>query len=85
MILMVSGLLGWIHLMTDDFNTEWDDSCPGLVETLAREAEWKAQEACNDAVQWGVGSMMEGWEVTPPASPVDEAWPGASVDEHCGV
>jgi hypothetical protein len=28
---------------------------------------------------------MDGWEVTPPASLVDEAWPGASVDEHCGV
>jgi hypothetical protein len=40
--------------MTDDFDTEWDDGCPGLVETLAREVEWKDQEASNDAVQWGV-------------------------------
>jgi hypothetical protein len=39
----------------------------------------------NDTVQWGAGSTMDGWEVTPPASPVDEAWPGASLDEHCGV
>jgi hypothetical protein len=36
-------------------------------------------------VQWRVGSVMEGWEVAPPASPVDKAWPGASVDEHCGT
>jgi hypothetical protein len=28
---------------------------------------------------------MDGWEVTPPASSIDEAWPGASVDEHCGT
>jgi hypothetical protein len=27
--------------------------------------------------------VTEGWEVTPPVSPVDEAWPGAVVDEHC--
>jgi hypothetical protein len=46
---------------------------------------WKAQEASNDMVQWGVDSTMGGWEVTPPASPVDEAWPDALVDKHCGV
>jgi hypothetical protein len=59
--------------VTDNFNTEWDDSCMGLVETLAREAEWKAWEASNNnVVQWGV-YMTDGWEVTPPASPIDEA------------
>jgi hypothetical protein len=39
--------------ITDDFSTEWDDNCPGLVETIAQEAEWKAQEVSNDTVQWG--------------------------------
>jgi hypothetical protein len=38
----------------------------------------------NEAVQWGDPSR-DGWEVTPPASPIDEAWPGAVADEHCGV
>jgi hypothetical protein len=56
-ILIVSGWFEWIDLTTDDFDTEWDDSCPGLLETLAREAEWKAQEASNNAVQWGVQEM----------------------------
>jgi hypothetical protein len=52
---------------------------------LAREAEWKACEANNDAIQWG-RSTMEGWEATPPASSVvNEAWLGALVDECCGV
>jgi hypothetical protein len=37
--------------VTDNFKTEWDDSCPGLVGILAREAEWKAHEASNDTVQ----------------------------------
>jgi hypothetical protein len=81
----MSGLLEWIRLVTDDFYTEWDDGCPSLVETLAREAEWRAQETSNDVVQWGVGSAKNGWEVTPPASPIEEAWPGVLVDEHCGV
>jgi hypothetical protein len=47
-------------LMTDNFDTEWDDSCSGLVETLAREAEWKAREVNNDVVQWGVSAAMDG-------------------------
>jgi hypothetical protein len=37
----------------------------------------------NDAVQWEV-SGTDGWEVTP-ASPVEEAWPSAVVDECCGI
>jgi hypothetical protein len=53
------------------------------VTTLAREVEWKDQEAQNEAVQWG-GSNRDGWEVTPPASPVAESWPGAVADEHSG-
>jgi hypothetical protein len=70
--------------MADDFDTEWDDGCPGLVEILARETEWKAQESSNDVVQWGV-SGVDGWEVTSSASPVEEAWPGIVVDERCGT
>jgi hypothetical protein len=38
-ILIVSGWFEWICLTTDDFDKEWDDSCSGLLETLAREAE----------------------------------------------
>jgi hypothetical protein len=30
-------------------------------------------------------SGANGWEVTPPASPVEEAWPGVVVDERCGT
>jgi hypothetical protein len=92
MIPIVSDLLSWVRSVTDSFDTEWDDGCPGLVATLAREAEWKAQEASNNAVQWGVSAVMDGWEVTPPASPMDAvdvvedaAWPGALADEHYGV
>jgi hypothetical protein len=39
--------------MTSIHITEWDDSCLGLMETIAQEAEWKAHEASNDTVQWG--------------------------------
>jgi hypothetical protein len=55
---------------------------------LAREAEWKAREASNKQVQWGVSDAAGGWDVTPPTSlvgEVDVAWPGALVDEHSGV
>jgi hypothetical protein len=44
--------------MADDVNTEWDDSCPRLVEELAREAEWKDRDASNEAVQWGVSRTV---------------------------
>jgi hypothetical protein len=27
---------------------------------------------------------MDGWEVTPPASPVEKAWPGMVADERSG-
>jgi hypothetical protein len=44
----------------------WDDDCPGLVEMLAREAEWKAREAHNDAeaASWEV-EAPDGWGNTP--------------------
>jgi hypothetical protein len=41
-ILIMSGCLTRVVVTADDFDTEWDDGCPGLVEMLAREAEWKA-------------------------------------------
>jgi hypothetical protein len=54
-----------------------------------REAEWKAQEASNDKVQWGKADASGGWETPPPASPVcvDSRWPGlaAQVGECCGT
>jgi hypothetical protein len=84
MIPIISSCWTQVVLAADDFDTEWDDSCPGLIETLAREAEWKAQEASNDTVQWGV-LMTDSWEVTPPASPIEEAWPGAVMDDCCGT
>jgi hypothetical protein len=31
--------------VTDGDGSEWDDGCPGLMEILAREGEWKAWEA----------------------------------------
>jgi hypothetical protein len=34
-IIIMSSLLNSVRLVTDDFDTEWDDSCPGLVETIA--------------------------------------------------
>jgi hypothetical protein len=58
--------------LTDGYGVEWDDSCSGLTETLAREAEWKAWEASNNMVQWGVTNATSGWEVTLPASPVQD-------------
>jgi hypothetical protein len=57
----------------------WDDDCPGLVGTLAREAEWRIREAHNNAVaaSWGVDSS-DGWGNTLPISPIQEEsgdWP----------
>jgi hypothetical protein len=75
--------------VADGYGVEWDDGCSGLTETLAREAEWTAQEASNDTVQWGVTDATGGWEVTLPASPVwnDSGWPGlaAQIDKCYGT
>jgi hypothetical protein len=35
-------------------------------------------------IQWGEFEVND-WVMTPPASPIDEAWPGDLVDAHCGV
>jgi hypothetical protein len=76
-------------LVADSWQVEWDDACSGLDKTLAREAQWKAQEASKDEEQWGETDASGGWEVTPPASPicVDSVWPGlvAQVNKHCGT
>jgi hypothetical protein len=58
-------------MVANDVDTEWDDSCPGLVETLAKEAEWEAHEVHNDAeaARWAV-DPPDGWRSTPPESPV---------------
>jgi hypothetical protein len=38
-MILVSDWLTRDMIMADDINTEWDNDCPGLVETLAREVE----------------------------------------------
>jgi hypothetical protein len=57
-----------------------------LVETLAREAGWKEQEAHNDAEAacWEV-DPPNGWGNTPPTSPIPKGWPSAQIDERCGT
>jgi hypothetical protein len=47
-----------------------------LAKTIERELIWKAREAQNDAIQWGVDvdsstPSEEGW----PGVPVDATWP----------
>jgi hypothetical protein len=75
----------WVLIVVNSSDIEWDDGCPGLVETLAREAEWEEREAHNDveAACWAI-DPPDGWGNTPPASPVPEGWPGVVVDEHNG-
>jgi hypothetical protein len=42
------------------------------VNTIERELIWKAREAQNDAVQWGVDVDLDGSS--------EEGWPGVSSD-----
>jgi hypothetical protein len=55
------------------FGLGWDDNCPGLVETLVREAEWKWGEEHNGAAaaSWAT-KALDGWGSTPPVSPIVE-------------
>jgi hypothetical protein len=56
----------------------WDDDCPGLMATLAREEEWKRQEDQNDKemAHWAL-ETSDGWGGVQIASPVvEEGWPG---------
>jgi hypothetical protein len=48
---------------------------------VAGEAEWRACEASNNVVQWGVADATGGWEATPPTSPVrdDSGLPGSAA------
>jgi hypothetical protein len=64
----------------------WEDDCPGLVEILVREAEWKEKEAHNDveAARWEVDAP-NGWGNTPPTSSIPKGWPSAQIDEHSGT
>jgi hypothetical protein len=86
MILIMSAWLTWVLMVANDMDTEWDDGCPGLVETLAREAEWGVREVANDAevALWAV-DPPDGWGSTPPASPIREGWPGVLVDKRSGT
>jgi hypothetical protein len=82
---LISGWLMLVLIVANGINTEWDDGCLGLVETLAREAEWEEREAHNDAevAHWAV-YPPDGWGNAPPVSPILQGWPGVVVDEHNG-
>jgi hypothetical protein len=45
-----------------------------LAKTIERELIWKAQEAHNDAIQWGVDVDSEGLEEGWPGVPLDAKW-----------
>jgi hypothetical protein len=53
-----------------------------LVKTIERELLWKAREAQNDAIQWGVdvdldGSSERGW----PGVLLDLVWPDLLLED----
>jgi hypothetical protein len=53
-----------------------------LAKSIEQELIWKAREAQNDAIQWGVdvdseGSLEEGW----PEVPADLLWPDPLLEE----
>jgi hypothetical protein len=53
-------MLSYLLIFADlYFVSGWDNDCPGLVETLAKEAEWKRREAHNDAasISWEVEAL----------------------------
>jgi hypothetical protein len=81
MILIVSDDWQLTIIGTNELLTGWDDDCPGLVVTKAREAEWKCREELNDveAANWAV-EAPDGWGNTPPTSPVQEEWLGVPAD-----
>jgi hypothetical protein len=85
MILIVIDWLTRAMIMANNIDIEWDDGCPGLMEMLAREAEWKDREVHNDAAAHWEVDPPDGWGNTPPVSPVHEGWPGALIDKHCGI
>jgi hypothetical protein len=57
-----------------------------LAHTVVREEEWRERECHNDGIQWG--TEANGWEVTPPVSPVPHvdsvgvgSWPGVTAEQ----
>jgi hypothetical protein len=57
----------------------WDDDCPGLVGTLAREEEWRIHKPHNnaEAAHWEVAPAND-WGNTPPVSLIPKGlgeWP----------
>jgi hypothetical protein len=50
--------------------TGWDDDCPGLTVTLAREAEWLHREEHNEAA---VAAMETEYE---------DGWPGVRLEDR---
>jgi hypothetical protein len=86
-----------VHLLSDGFRTEWDDTCPDLDKTVAHKEEWRVHCTGNcDESKWrGPDESGQGWEVTPPVGPSREVqdiagdlsgWPGleAQIDDQCG-
>jgi hypothetical protein len=61
----------------DELLTGWDDDCPGLVATKAREVVWWERQDHNDAeaAQWAV-EAPDGWGGEEVARPIEEGWPG---------
>jgi hypothetical protein len=66
--------------------TGWGDDCLGLVEMLAKEAEWKDRKVHNnaEAARWEL-EAPDGWGNTPPTSPIHEGWPGVPIDAGSGT
>jgi hypothetical protein len=54
--------------------SEWDNSCLELAKTMERELIWKAREAHNDAIQWGVDVDSDGSS--------EDCWLGVSKDDE---
>jgi hypothetical protein len=77
-----SSFVGIIH---DSYgNVDWDDDCPGLTATLAREEEWKHREDHNnkEVADW-VLEVPDGWGGVRVVSPVvEEGWPGVRPEDH---
>jgi hypothetical protein len=73
----------------------WDDDCPGLTATLAREAEWVRREEHNEAVDAEMEKAYEsGWpgvRLADYSYPSDEGplgpdgWPDLSLPPSTGV
>jgi hypothetical protein len=68
----------------DELLTGWDDDCPGLVATKAREAVWQERQAHNDVetANWAV-EAPDSWGGVEVARPiVEEGWPGVCPEDH---